>query len=109
MANDYRTVACPTIDIVDGDTFAQYRQAFQSGWAGRGGFDWNFDYKILPLLPNSVQNPSKPFENPVMAGGLFAIHVKFFWELGAYDSGLETYGKCQMKVVYTYFTISHVV
>lgn len=97
MANDYRTVACPTIDIVDGETFAQYRQGFKSEWAGRGGFDWNFDYKVLTLLPNSVQNPSKPFENPVMAGGLFAIYAKFFWELGAYDEGLETYGKHTLK------------
>lgn len=92
MANDYRTVANPTIDIVDSQTFAQYRQAVKSDFAGRGGFDWNFDYKLLPLLPSSVENPSKPFENPVMAGGLFAIWAKFFNELGGYDDGLETYG-----------------
>lgn len=92
MANDYRTVMCPTIDIVSDETFEQKRQGFESIYAGRGGFDWNFDYKLLPLLPTSALHPSKPFENPVMAGGLFAIHAKFFWEIGAYDSGLETYG-----------------
>lgn len=93
MANDYRTVACPTIDIVSSDTFQQSRQALPSVYAGRGAFDWLFDYKLLPLLPTSELYPSKPFENPVMAGGLFAIHAKFFWELGAYDNELETYGK----------------
>lgn len=93
MANDYRTAACPTIDVVDSETFGQVRQALKSGWAGRGGFDWNFDYKILPLLPASLGNPSKPFDNPVMAGGLFAIWAKFFFELDGYDPGLETYGK----------------
>ncbi|XP_031624900.1 N-acetylgalactosaminyltransferase 6-like [Contarinia nasturtii] len=98
MENDYRTVVCPTIDFVSSDTFEQYRRSFQSVWAGRGVFNWNFDYKLLPLLPTSENYPSKPFENPVMAGGLFAIHNKFFWELGAYDSGLDTYGGEQYEL-----------
>lgn len=93
MVNDFRTVVCPTIDTVSSETFAQARQGFQSVYAGRGAFDWNFDYKLLPLVATSEKQPSKPFENPVMAGGLFAIHAEFFWELGAYDSGLETYGE----------------
>lgn len=93
MVSDYRTVVCPTIDIVSSETFGQYRQGFLSVYAGRGAFDWNFDYKLLPLLPSNAKHPSKPFENPVMAGGLFAIHSKFFWELGAYDNGLDTYGE----------------
>lgn len=90
----------PTIDIVASDTFRQYRQGFPSVYAGRGGFDWNLDYKILPLLPNSALNPSKPFDTAVMAGGLFAIHAQFFWELGAYDNGLETYGKLNRSILH---------
>lgn len=87
---------CPTIDIVSNDTFEQNRQAFRSVYAGRGAFDWNFDYKVMPLFPTTELHLSKPFENPVMAGGLFAIHAKFFWQLGAYDTGLETYGEYNM-------------
>lgn len=92
MANNYRTVVLPTIDDISNDTFEYRRQYFYSGFAARGIFNFHFDYKHLPLLYSTVSNPSKPFETPVMAGGLFAIHADFFWELGAYDEGLDTYG-----------------
>jgi polypeptide N-acetylgalactosaminyltransferase len=51
-------------------------------------FDWNFSYRKIPLKPEHQKHKSDPFPSPVMAGGLFAISTKFFWELGGYDSGL---------------------
>lgn len=92
MNGDYRTVVLPTIDKILSDTFEFRRQLHPSGYASRGGFSWAFKYQLLPLLPATILHPTKPFETPIMAGGLFVMSAKFFSELGYYDQGLNTYG-----------------
>lgn len=49
-------------------------------------------YKRLDIRPEDRQGPADNFPSPVMAGGLFAISAKFFWEVGGYDSGLDIWG-----------------
>lgn len=46
IAEDYKTVVCPFIDVIDFENFA-YRAQDEGA---RGAFDWEFFYKRLPLL-----------------------------------------------------------
>ncbi|VDM39734.1 unnamed protein product [Toxocara canis] len=92
---DYRTVVCPFVDVVDCDTF-EYRAQDEGA---RGSFDWEFNYKRLPLTEDDLKHPTRPFKSPVMAGGYFAISRKWFWELGGYDEGLDIWGGEQYELV----------
>ncbi|CAL8097706.1 unnamed protein product [Calicophoron daubneyi] len=65
---------------------------------GRGVFSWEFSYKRLPRVLDGDAKPWNSFNSPVMAGGLFAISRKWFWELGGYDPGLEIWGGEQFEL-----------
>lgn len=89
IAENYKVCVCPFIDVISYDTF-EYRAQDEGA---RGAFDWQFFYKRLPLLPDDLAHPTRPFKSPVMAGGLFAMSAKFFWEVGGYDENLEIWGE----------------
>ncbi|CAB3406863.1 unnamed protein product [Caenorhabditis bovis] len=94
IAEDYRTVVCPFVDVIDCETYEIRPQ----DEGARGSFDWAFNYKRLPLRKADKQNPTVPFPSPVMAGGYFAISAKWFWELGGYDEGLDIWGGEQYEL-----------
>lgn len=96
IAQSRKTIVCPMIDVVHHDHFGY---STQSGDAMRGAFDWEMYYKRIPIPPELRKpDPSDPFESPVMAGGLFAVDRKWFWELGGYDPGLDIWGGEQYEI-----------
>ncbi|XP_051870740.1 polypeptide N-acetylgalactosaminyltransferase 10-like [Pristis pectinata] len=96
IAQNRKTIVCPMIDVINNDHFGYNTQA---GDAMRGAFDWEMYYKRIPIPPELRKpDPSDPFESPVMAGGLFAVDRKWFWELGGYDSGLDIWGGEQYEI-----------
>eukprot|EP00730_Choanoeca_flexa_P000164 TRINITY_DN10074_c0_g5_i1.p1 TRINITY_DN10074_c0_g5~~TRINITY_DN10074_c0_g5_i1.p1 ORF type:complete len:473 (+),score=128.13 TRINITY_DN10074_c0_g5_i1:95-1513(+) len=91
IARNRKTVAMPIIDAIDFETWEH-----RTGLLERGIFDWTLTFKWKRLTQQDEYerraDPLAPFASPAMAGGLFAMDKKFFFEIGAYDMGMDTWG-----------------
>lgn len=93
------SVLVPIIDVIDANDFQYSTNGYKSFQVG--GFQWNghFDWVNLPEHEKQRQmreckDPREicPAYSPTMAGGLFAMDRRYFWEVGSYDeqvSGME--------------------
>lgn len=93
-----KKVACPVIEVIsDKDMSYMTVDNFQ-----RGIFSWpmNFGWKPIPTEVLREKNITEmdPIKCPVMAGGLFSIDKKYFYELGTYDPGLDVWGGENMEI-----------
>ncbi|XP_053327290.1 polypeptide N-acetylgalactosaminyltransferase 5 [Spea bombifrons] len=93
-----KKVACPVIEVIsDKDMSYMTVDNFQ-----RGIFSWpmNFGWKPIPpeVLKKNKITEIDPIRCPVMAGGLFSIDKKYFYELGTYDPGLDVWGGENMEL-----------
>ncbi|NXN39818.1 GALT5 acetylgalactosaminyltransferase, partial [Rhinoptilus africanus] len=68
----------------------------------RGIFTWpmNFGWRQIPqeVVEKNKIKETDIIRCPVMAGGLFSIDKKYFFELGAYDPGLDVWGGENMEI-----------
>ncbi|XP_077553080.1 polypeptide N-acetylgalactosaminyltransferase 13-like isoform X2 [Haemaphysalis longicornis] len=93
------TMVCPIIDAIQGESLefmGSPDDIFQIG-----GFNWKGDF-IWFYAPkewqNSRKNPIEPVLSPTMAGGLFAVDRKYFFEIGAYDDAMEGWGGENLEI-----------
>lgn len=86
------SVLVPIIDVIDAKDFQYSTNGYKSFQVG--GFQWSghFDWVNLPEREKERQmrECSQPREicpaySPTMAGGLFAMDRRYFWEVGSYD------------------------
>lgn len=95
---DRRKVACPVIEVIsDKDMSYVLVDNFQ-----RGVFKWPLVFGWSTLSKDTIKKnhmkDSDPIRCPVMAGGLFSIDKKYFYELGSYDPGLDVWGGENMEI-----------
>ncbi|XP_010217807.1 PREDICTED: polypeptide N-acetylgalactosaminyltransferase 5 [Tinamus guttatus] len=91
-------VACPVIEVIsDKDMSYMTVDNFQ-----RGIFTWpmNFGWRQIPqeVIEKNKMKKTDVIRCPVMAGGLFSIDRRYFFELGTYDPGLEVWGGENMEL-----------
>lgn len=94
IVKDYRTLVCPQVDQTNEKDFSI---KFNDHGA-RGSFNWNFVYRRLPRLVDDLKHPERPYHNPIMLGGHFAISRRWFNELGGYDRQLRFLGGEQFEM-----------
>ncbi|CAF4311465.1 unnamed protein product [Rotaria sp. Silwood2] len=92
VKKDRTSVVCPIIDVINDDDFA-YLTGSDMTW---GGFNWRLNFRWYGV-PNREEvrrnyDHSLPLLSPTMAGGLFTINREYFYEIGAYDPGMEVWG-----------------
>ncbi|XP_014887105.1 polypeptide N-acetylgalactosaminyltransferase 5 [Poecilia latipinna] len=95
---DRKKVPCPVIEVIsDKDMSYMLVDNFQ-----RGIFKWPlvFGWSPVPedVIKKNNMKVTDPIRCPVMAGGLFSIDKKYFFELGAYDPGLDVWGGENMEI-----------
>lgn len=94
------TVVCPVIDVI---SWEKIEYSTVRGPPGvRGGFNWGLQFK-WKKIPNYEQkrrgyDETREVKSPTMAGGLFAIDTKFFFEIGSYDTGMDIWGAENLEI-----------
>ncbi|XP_045168076.2 probable N-acetylgalactosaminyltransferase 9 isoform X1 [Mercenaria mercenaria] len=97
IQEDRTAVLCPEIDNID-------KYTLDYGGTGSysvGGFWWSLHFAWRPI-PQHEQERRKsstdPIRSPTMAGGLFAADRKYFFEIGAYDDGMDVWGGENLEI-----------
>lgn len=110
IEEDRTAVLVPIIDVIEANNFAYstngkltFFHSFNTlsennfGVLGDssfqvGGFTWSGHFTWIDVQNPEDKGEVRPIKSPTMAGGLFAIDRKYFWEIGSYDEQMDGWG-----------------
>lgn len=84
----------PIIDNISEETL-EYFHDNEASFFQVGGFTWSGHFTWINIQKHEIElrsSPISPTRSPTMAGGLFAIDRKYFWEIGSYDDKMDGWG-----------------
>lgn len=91
IKEDRKVFICPVIDIINDKTL-EYNSV-DPYYFQLGGFDWTGHFTWINRREQDAQKePTKATKSPTMAGGLFAVDRKYFFEVGSYDEDMQIWG-----------------
>ena len=100
IAINRSNVVCPVIDVISLDKLMY--STIRGPPGVRGGFSWQlqFKWKKIPEYEQKRRGHDETREvySPTMAGGLFAIDRRYFFEIGAYDLGMDIWGGENLEI-----------
>ncbi|KAB0799284.1 hypothetical protein PPYR_07164 [Photinus pyralis] len=83
-------VLVPIIDVIEANNLAYSTNGDTSYQVG--GFTWSGHFTWIDIQDNADKGKLTPVKSPTMAGGLFAIDRRYFWEIGSYDEQMDGWG-----------------
>ncbi|XP_013399939.1 polypeptide N-acetylgalactosaminyltransferase 13-like isoform X2 [Lingula anatina] len=93
-------VLVPGIDAIDSETL----EYSKNGGIAVGGFTWSLHFTWSPFVPTKWELDQgfgkewQPLRSPTMPGGLFAADRKYFFDVGAYDPGMDVWGGENLEI-----------
>ncbi|KAH1011564.1 hypothetical protein HUJ04_000907 [Dendroctonus ponderosae] len=90
IEEDRTAVLVPIIDVIEATNLGYSTNGelnFQVG-----GFSWSGHFTWIDIQDENDKGKVKPVKSPTMAGGLFAIDRRFFWDIGSYDEQMDGWG-----------------
>lgn len=94
IKDNKNAVLMPIIDNISEETL-EYFHDNESSFFQVGGFTWSGHFTWINIQKHEMKSRSSPISStrsPTMAGGLFAINKKYFWEIGSYDDKMDGWG-----------------
>ncbi|PAA63170.1 hypothetical protein BOX15_Mlig000326g1 [Macrostomum lignano] len=91
-------VLCPIIESVSADSLS-YNGGGSSYSVGSFWWSGHFTWDMIPEHElRRRQKHTDPIRSATMAGGLFAVDRKYFFEVGAYDEGMGIWGGENLEI-----------